>query len=102
MPTGLLFAQVVSNLTFTIEDTYFTQVGQAKDKISWLNVSLAIATCVMTVATMIRMPEISHFSRCAFARFWLRTKGFWANLVQIVGPIISFIVLIPQWSYICN
>ena len=102
IPTGLLFAQVLSNLTFKIEDTYFTQVGQAHDKISWINISVAILTVIVAVSTSIRMPEVSHFSRCSFVRKWLRTKGFWANMIQVSMPIISFFALIPQWSYICN
>ena len=102
IPMGLLFAQFISNMTFQIEDSYFTRESAAQDKISWLNFALACCTAIVIVATSINMPEVSHQGRCSFVRFWLRTRGFWANGVSVMGPVVSFFLLVPQWSYICN
>ena len=63
--------------------------------------SFAIAF-FLTTTSMIRMPDICHRSSRADVKHWLRQKGFWANLAHISGPVISFVVLIPQWNYMCN
>ena len=75
---------------------------QAMDKIKWLNIGLASGNAIVLLLTVYKMPSISHLSRCSFVRSWLRTKGFWANALQVGALIISFFLLIPQWNYICN
>ena len=102
LPAGLFFAQAISNMTFSLEDTYFTKETIALDKISWINVGFAFANTAIIIGTSIGMPDVSHVNRCSFVRFWLRTRGFWLNLAQVSAPFISFFVLVPQWSYLCN
>ena len=106
VPTGLVVAQFLSNVTFQLEDTYFTKASGAREKIKWLNLSLAVANSLVLLLTLVKMPDsaknAAHYSRCSHVRSWLRTPGFWANAISVAAWLISFFVLVPQWNYICN